>query len=457
MNLWQRLRAALRTQPGEPRVFLAQRQAGVAVTEDTALTYSAVWACVRVISESIAALPWHVYRRTPEGREQVDGGVHWLLNAQPNQEMTATAFREAIVGHALTWGNGYAEIVRDMARRPSELILLTPDRVTPKRTPDGALFYEVQNADGSARRLAPPDVFHVHGLSWDGLVGYSPVRLAARSIGLGIAQDIFGQSFFGNGTTFGGLVEVPANMSAEQIATMESYLNAKHQGPDRAFKVRVMAAGMKYTNAGMPMTDAQFLESRRFSVNEIARWYRVPPHKIADLERSTNNNIEHQSIEFVSDTLMPWIKRLEDEANVKLFGYRSQGATYTKLMVNALMRGDAKSRAEFYRTMTQIGAMTINEVRALEELNGLGEIGDEPLVQLNQTTLERLVEEPEPPEAPEAPGPADAAESAAEGDTEDAADPSADPEDDPEDTVGARLRRETLRIVATADHTRTAA
>jgi phage portal protein BeeE len=145
------------------------------------------------------------------------------------------------------------------------------------------------------------------------------------------------------------------------------------------------------------MTDAQFLESRRFSVNEVARWYRVPPHKIADLERSTNNNIEHQSIEFVTDTLMPWIKRLEDEANAKLVGKRAQGTVYTKIAVNALMRGDSKSRAEFYRTMTQIGAMSINEVRALEDMNGIGPAGDEQLVQLNQTTLERLVADP--PEA----------------------------------------------------------
>jgi HK97 family phage portal protein len=440
MNMLQRamqIVARWMQQPGEERIYIPQRQAGVTVNEDTALTYSAVWSCVRVISESIASLPWHVYRRMPDGRESVPGSmVEWLLNSRPNGEMTASSFREALLAHALTWGNGYAQIQRDMAGRPAALYLLTPDRVDVKRDDDGALFYEVRAADSILSRLPPEDVLHLHGLSWDGLVGYSPVCMAARSIGLGIAQDLFGQSFYGNGTTFGGLVEVPGNMTAQQIEQAEAYLNGKHGGPDKAFKVRVMAAGMKYTNVSMPMTDAQFLESRRFSVNEIARWYRVPPHKIADLERSTNNNIEHQSIEFVTDTLMPWIKRLEDEANAKLFGKRSQGTFYTRFAVNALMRGDARSRAEFYRTMTQIGAMTINEVRGLEELNGIGAAGDEQLVQLNQTTLEKLVAEPSEAK-PTNPAPAE---------------PAADqqPEDDTlEDDArpAARLRADTRKIL----------
>jgi len=427
MNLWQRMKAAIlnRVQPGEQRIYLPQRQGGVTVTEDTALTYSAVWACVGVIAETIASLPWHVYRKTTDGREAMDSGLHWLLNNQPCPEMTAASFREAILAHALMWGNGYAEIERDMAGRVTALWLLTPDRVEVKREEDGTLYYELRDADGRKRKLAPSAVFHIHGMGFDGLVGYSPVRMAARSIGLGIAQDTFGQAFYGNGTTFGGMVEVPGTMSPQNITDMENHLNGKHGGPDKAFRVRVMAAGMKYTNTSMPMTDAQFLESRKFSVNEIARWFRVPPHKIADLERSTNNNIEHQGIEFVSSTLLPWLNRLEQEANTKLIGYRAQGSVYTKLNVNALMRADSKSRAEFYRTMTQIGAMSINEVRALEELNGIGEDGDAMLVQLNQTTLERLVEgEPEPePVAPQ---------------------PEATEEED-DDTPAARLRAATRR------------
>jgi HK97 family phage portal protein len=280
--------------------------------------------------------------------------------------------------------------------------------VTPRRDDAGALVYRVTNPDGTQSDVQPADMLHLHGLGFDGLVGYSPVAMAARSIGLGLGQETFGQAFYSNGTTFGGMVEVPAKMDPQQILDMESYLNGSHKGPDKAFRVRVVANGMKYSNVGMPMVDAQFIESRKFSVTEVARWYRVPPHKIADLERSTNNNIEHQSIEFVTDTIVPWVTRLEQEVNVKLFGARAVGNVYTKMAINALMRGDAASRATFYRTMTQMGAMSINEVRDFEELNGIGAAGDEHLVQLNQTTLEKLVAgEPPASATPAVPDPAE--------------------------------------------------
>lgn len=437
MSVWTRIRDAvtawLPVQPGEPRIYVSPRQGGVFVSEDTALTNAAVWACVRVIAETVAALPWHVYRKTVDGRESMDGSaIHWLLNNQPNPEQTAFAFREALMAHVLTWGNGYAEIARDLAGRPAALWIITPDRVTPRRNESGVLSYDVVDAAGARATIAAADMLHLHGLGFDGLVGYSPVRMAARSIGLGIAQDTFAASFYANGTTFGGLVEVPANMNKEQIQQQEDYLNARHRGPDKAFGVRVVASGMKYTQVGMPLTDAQFIESRRFAVTEVARWFRVPPHKVADLERSTNNNIEHQSIEFVTDCIVPWVTRLEQEANVKLFGVRAQGSVYTKLAINALMRGDAKSRAEFYRTMTQIGAMSINEVRAFEEMNGIGDDGDKHLVQLNQTTLEKLVADP--PDAKPA-APAGAAP---------ASDPSPDNHPAEPDTPGNVIRRDAL-------------
>ena len=445
MSLYTRILALLtRRQPGEQRIYVSQRQAGVTVNNDTALTNAAVWACVRVISETVASLPWHVYRKTEDGREPAQSHpVHWLLNNQPNPEQTAFAFRETLMAHALTWGNGFAEIERDMSGRVSGLLPITPDRVTPRRTPAGELVYEVRGDDVGLRFVPAAQMLHLHGLGWDGLVGYSPVTMAARSIGLAIAQDTFSQSFYGNGTTFGGLVEVPANMSSEQIRMTENYLNEQHKGPDKAFKVRVVANGMKYTNIGMPLTDAQFIESRKFSVTEVARWYRVPPHKIADLERSTNNNIEHQSIEFVTDTIIPWVRRLEQEADIKLFGARAVGNVYTKFAVNALMRGDSKARAEFYRTMTQIGVLSVNEVRDLEELNGIGEAGDEHLVQLNQTTLERLVAEP--PDATPEPAPAVAPDA---GETDPKADPGTeDVADGVEDKTGNVIRMGALTFM----------
>jgi len=396
MKIWERFVNLMRPKPAEQRVYIGQRQAGVLVNEDTALTFAAVWACVSVISRTIAALPWHVYERSQAGRRSIDGGVSWMLNNQPNSEMTAFAFREAMMLHVLTWGNAYAEIVRDLSGRASALWPIPPDIVTLHRNDTGGLFYRIRGEGGTVE-LQPNQILHLHGMGFDGLCGYSPIRMAARSLGVGIAQDVFGAAFYGNGTIMGTMIEVPANMSPVQIKAHEDYMNEANKGPDKAFKVKVAASGTKVHNLAMPMTDAQFLESRKFSVTEVCRWYGVPPHKVADLERSTNNNIEHQGIEFVSDAIVPWCVRLEQEVNLKLFGARAQGHQYTKLAVNSLMRGDAKSRSDYYRNMTQLGAMSINEVRALEDLNSIGPDGDAMLVQLNQTTLERLVQDP--PEA----------------------------------------------------------
>ena len=403
--------------PNEQRVFMSQRQAGVLVTEDTAMTLAEWWACVSVISRTVAALPWRVYERSTSGKKQVEGAVSWLLNNQPNGEMSAFAFREALIAHALNWGNGFAEIQRDASMRPVALWLLTPDRVCIERDAAGALVYQVRGDDGLQTTLRAEDVFHLHGLGFDGVSGYSVVRMAARSIGVGIAQDVFSQAFYANGTVMGVVAEVGATMNADQIKSFEAYLGERHGGPGNAFKPKVAPNGTKISPMGMPLTDAQFIESRGLSITMAARWLGVPPHKIADLSRSTNNNIEHQGIEFVSDAIVPWATRLEQEANVKLFGARALGRVYTKLNVNALMRGDAKSRAEFYRTMTQIGAMSINEVRELEDLNGIGPAGDKHLVQLNQTTLEYLVENP-------------GAKAAAADPKPDMQDAPADPEDD---------------------------
>lgn len=394
MKLRQRIAAFLQGLPGASRLYVSRKQAGVIVTPDTALTFSGWFAGVSYLARTLASLPWGVYQKTARGREPTPYGlVEWLLNNQPNPEMTAVAFKEAIVAHALNWGNGYAEIQTDAAGRPVGLWLLEPDRVSPGRD-NGRLVYEYIAPDGTKRILEAWQVYHLHGLSFDGITGYSAVTLAARSLGLAIAQEKFGSAFFENGTVVGAIVEMPGTMNAQQLADSEDYFNGKHRGAENAFRMRVSPSGTKVHPLSMPMTDAQFIESRRLSVTDVARWLGLPPHKLADLERSTNNNIEHQAIEVVQDAIVPWCVRMEQEANVKLIGARNQGRVYTKLSVQALMRGDAKSRAEFYRTMTQIGAFTINKVLELEDENGIGPAGDVRLVQLNQTTLDYLIENP---------------------------------------------------------------
>lgn len=381
--------------PALERIFVPRRQAGVLVNQDTALTAPEWFACVSVLTRTAASVPWCVNQRTGKsGRTELNNTLSWMLNNRPNPEMSAFTFRETILAHAINWGNGYAEIQFDGAGRPINLWLITPDRVEPDRDAEGNLIYKVSGADGLQTIMTPDRIFHLHGLGFDGLTGYSLVTLAARSIGVSIAQDTFAQSFYANGTVMGSLLEMPGTMNQQQISDAEKYYNDRHKGPSKAFTLRVAPAGVKTHAMGMPMTDAQFIESRQLSVTMAARWLGVPPHKIADLTRSTNNNIEHQSIEFVQDAIVPWAMRLEQEADAKLIGVRSRGRVYTKLNLNALMRGDAKSRAEFYRLMTQIGAMSINEVRALEDMNSIGPAGDEHLVQLNQTTLEWLVDNP---------------------------------------------------------------
>lgn len=431
-RLWNLMTSVMR--PVTSRIWMSQRQAGVFVNEDTSMTLSGWFACVSVLSRTLAALPWHVYERSPDGRRPTQAAIEWLLNTRPNPEMTAFSLKEAIVAHALNWGNGYAEIQRDLSGRVVGLWLLTPDRVTPERDrSDGRLVYRVNNETNGDSILEASDVYHLHGLGFDGLVGYSLVRLAARSIGLGMAQDEFGASFYENGTVHGTLVEMPQNVNSKDIEAIEGYYNAKHQGPSKAFKIKVASKDTKVHQMGMPLVDAQFIEGRKLSVTECARWLGVPPHKIADLERSTNNNIEHQGIEFITDAIEPWARRMEQEADFKLFGQRAQGRIYTRMALNARMRGDSAARAAFYRTMTQIGAMTVNEVRDLEELNSIGDSGDAHLVQLNQTTLEYLVDNP----------------GAKAGGTSSTTDPSADPQD-PQDPNNQPAERPTNVIRAEA-------
>jgi len=365
-------------------------QAGVRVDHETALTYSAVYAAVRVIAETISTLPWRVLRLNPDGtRERLPTSpVERVLNVRPNPEMSPFSFRETMVSWALTWGNGYAEIVRDGAGRVTELWPIAPDRVDVRRDDSGALVYEIRNNRGERTYLPSSSVYHLHGLGYDGLVGYSVITLAARNIGLGLASEQFAGSFFANGAVLSGIVEHPGHLSDVAHANLRKSL-AENTGPKNAYKPMILEEGLKWTQIGIPPEDAQLLATRQFSVIDIARWFRVPPHKLADLERATFSNIEHQDREFVVNTLMPWTIRMEQEADYKLFPNRGNAA-YTKLQVNALMRGDSQARAEFYQKMANMGVFSINEVRALEDMDPIGPDGDKRLVQINQTTLEKI-------------------------------------------------------------------
>lgn len=336
---------------------------GTNVTPETAMNLSAVYACTKVISESLAKLPLHVYETT-NGKRQVAKGhpVDRLLYSDPNEYMTSFAFRQAITEIALRWGNGYARIIRGSGQRPNRFKLYEGGTCSIVESKD-QLF--VQTPDG----LIPYyDVFHLRGLG-TGITGKSPIRYAAESMGISLNAQKFGRKFYENGAHVGGILSHPGKLSDQAKESLKNSWKFNHGGVGNVGTTAVVEEGMTYTKIGMPPEEAQFLETRQFGTTDICRWFGVTPHKIFDLSKATFSNIEQQNIEFVQDCLMPWCSRFEQEADRKLFRENEKGTHYAKFSLNALMRGDSAARAVFYKEQHNIGAMTINEIRALEDLN----------------------------------------------------------------------------------------
>lgn len=397
--------------PGEnrPAYVYVNRTAGVRVNENTALTLGAVFACVRVISESLAGLPWVVNKTRDDGGtdELRTHPMTWLLNTQASPEMPAFQFRETIIAHALTWGNGYAEIERDFAGRPLWLWLITPDRVTPLRD-GGEIWYEVRNSTRETTYIPAEDMIHLRGLGFDGLVGYSVIQLAARSIGTGIALDQSTTEIFTNDSTPGGILTHPNRLSDQARKNLDESWARRHQGPANRRKVAILEEGLTWTQTGLPPEDTKLIEQRQFTPADICRWFRVPPHKIGDLSRATFSNIEHQSIEFVNDTLRPWAERLETEADIKLFGRTNRGTLVTVLNLDELKRGDMAAQAAFAREMLGWGVFSVNDARRFLNRNPIGADGEKRFVPMNMMLLEKAGDEvapvkPAPPAEPAPP------------------------------------------------------
>lgn len=363
--------------------------AGPPISEESALKYSAVWCCVRIISETMASLPWCVYKKTSRGRtEDVKSSVYWILHNQPNPEMTSFIFKELMVRRALLYGNSFAEIERDAVGRPVWLWPLETERVAPRRNEEGQIVYVVKDVNGAEVILAAQDVFHLRGPGGDGIVGYSMIHYAAESIGAGVAMDKFGSSFFGNGAHVSVVLKHPKTLSESAREHLKQSLKDKYNGKS-ALSPMVIEEGMSIERMGVPPEDAQFLESRKFQIGDIARWYRLPPHKLGLLDRATWNNIEQQSIEFVTDAIVPWCVRLEQEADAKLYGRNNRGVYYTKFNVSAILRGDMKSRYDAYAVGRQWGWLSANDVLAFEDSNPIAG-GNLYLVPSNMTTPERI-------------------------------------------------------------------
>jgi HK97 family phage portal protein len=344
---------------------------GKAVNERTAMQTTAVYACVRILAEAIASLPLHLYTHTGEGGKQRVNNhpLSYILHTEPNPEMTSFVFREALMAHLLLWGNAYAQIVRDGRGRVLALYPLLPSKMEVNRATNGELVYTYQRDDPSYSvvTLRRDEVLHIPGLGFDGLIGYSPIAMAKNAIGMALATEEYGASFFSNGAQPGGVLEHPGVIKDPQ-RVKESW-NAAYQGSGNAHRVAVLEEGMKFSAIGIPPEQAQFLETRKFQINEIARIFRVPPHMVGDLEKSSCSNIEQQSLEFVKYTLDPWVIRWEQALQQSLILPGEKSSLFIKFNLDGLLRGDYQSRMTGYATGRQNGWLSANDIRELEDMN----------------------------------------------------------------------------------------
>ncbi|HPU35047.1 MAG TPA: phage portal protein [Phycisphaerae bacterium] len=347
--------------------------AGVQVSESTAMRLIDVYACVRVIAETMGSLPVSIYRRRPTGgADKVpDHPVTRLLTIEPNPDMTGQTMVETVTANCAISGNGYAVITPDMSGRPADLYPYQWTQVEPERDPETErIWYRVTTDDGEWMLLPAERVLHIPGFSFDGLKGLSPIAHAAEMVGIGLATQEFLARFYGQGMNVGGVLEHPGKLSDKARANLIADLEAKGAGLANSWRPLVLEEGMKFNRIPMPLRDAQTVEMLKLTRDQIAALFRVPPHMIANLERATFSNIEHQSLEFVKYTMLPWIVRWEREINRKLFTRREkEQGYYVKFNVEGLLRGDYKSRQEGLAIQRQNGIINADEWRELEEMN----------------------------------------------------------------------------------------
>lgn len=378
--------------------LFGRTSSGKPVNERTAMQVTAVYACVRILAEAIASLPLHVYRYKEGGGKELvhDHYLYYLLHDEPNPEMTSFVFRETLMSHLLIWGNAYAQIIRDGAGRVIGLYPLLPNKMSVERDEKGRIYYVYTRTSDENPNfkeygeiiLKPEEVLHIPGLGYDGLIGYSPIAMAKNAIGISLACEEYGASFFSNGARPGGILEHPGVL--KDPAKVRDSWNAAFGGSGNSGKTAILEEGMKFTPISIPNNEAQYLESRKYETTEIARLYRIPPHMIGDLEKSSFNNIEQMSLEFVKYTLDPWVVRWEQSLQRALLLPGEKGNYFIKFNVDGLLRGDYQSRMNGYATGRQNGWFSANDIREMENLNPIPaeEGGDLYLINGNMTKLE---------------------------------------------------------------------
>ena len=356
--------------------YIGGTTAGKTVTERSAMQMTAVYSCVRILAEAVAGLPLHLYKYTDGGGKEkaLNHPLYRLLHDEPNPEMSSFVFRETLMTHLLLWGNAYAQVIRNGKGEVIALYPLMPNKMSVDRDENGRLYYTYYRGSDEAIKnkdfavtLQPSDVLHIPGLGFDGLVGYSPIAMAKNAIGMAIACEEYGANFFANGAAPGGVLEHPGTIKDPQ-RVRESW-QSTFGGSGNANKIAVLEEGMKYTPIGISPEQAQFLETRKFQINEIARIFRVPPHMVGDLEKSSFSNIEQQSLEFVKYTLDPWVIRWEQSIQRALLSQGEKAEYFVKFNLEGLLRGDYQSRMNGYAIGRQNGWMSANDIRELENLD----------------------------------------------------------------------------------------
>lgn len=376
---------------------------GITVTNQKAMRLAAVYACVRILAESLASLPLVTYQRLERGkRRATEHPVYNLLHSRPNPEMTPFQFIETMMGHVALTGNAYAEIEWNGRGQPINLWPIVPDRVRVERL-GGKKRYIVNVPTGAPVALAQDDMLHVPGFGYDGLIGYSPIGLMRQTVSVAMAAEEFGARFYGNGSRPGGILTMAPGqkMSPEAKERLKRGWEQMQGGLSNSHRVALLEEGLTWQKISIDPDDAQFLETRKFQVSEIARIFRVPPHMIGDLEKATFSNIEQQSIDFVTNTLRPWAVRWEQVLSHDLFSDYSAGNFFAKFLMDALMRGDTESRYAAYDIGRNGGWLSANDIREMEDMNALpGDEGDLYLVPLNMAPAEQVAAQAEALETP---------------------------------------------------------
>ena len=359
----------------------------VAVGSDNALTFTAVWAAIRLLSESVSSLPLNVFTNSDGDKIVAENNpVYPLLKIRPNNYQSKITFLEKVMMDLLTKGNSYVRIERNRGAIPTALLPLNADDVNIKFI-DGVLFYETGSNIYDAS-----DILHFKTITKDGIIGLSPIDQCKNSIGWGMAVEEFGNTFFKNGAKLSGVLQTDRALSETAIGRLKNSFNNVYAQLTGSNSTVVLEEGLTFKPISISAEQAQFLASRTFSIEEVARIFNIPPHMLKDLSKSSFNNIEMQSQEFVTYTLMPYLTRIEQEMNLKLFRTNEIGKTFVQFNVNGLLRGNTKDRSEFYRTMLNIGAMSINEIRNKENMNKIAD-GDKHFMQLNMTTIDKIGQE----------------------------------------------------------------